>query len=107
MTVKTYRNRQFTRLDVYKVDAYNLRRLTEKITQHARPSYAATLHALLRLACQQHGIDPLEEDEPMAPQSTVDSTQRTFRQSQQKVRLREKRLLDIEGSTQLYLRPIL
>jgi hypothetical protein len=107
MAVKRRRNRTFIKVEIYKVDYYNLHRLTQKLTRNARPSRAATLHALLRLACQQHGIEPLEEDDPPPDRPNTDPTRCLYRRSQRQVGLREKQLLDTDGPTILDLHTIL
>ena len=95
MAVK-HRNRKITKIDIYAVDRYNLRRLTSKLTESSNPSYAATLHALICLACEQHGIDPLEDD---VEDGTRDS--RTYR----RIQIRKRRILDVPGYARINLHP--
>ena len=88
------------------MDQYNLSLLTRKLTENARPSKAATLHALVCLACRQHGIDPLEEDpQDKEPPVTADPLQICYKQSQHRARRREELLSRTEGNALIDLSP--
>ena len=102
-------NPAFVKVEIYKVDWYNLHLLTQKLTQHSKPSRSATLHALLRLACRQHGIDPLENVDEIKGREDVSGLKapnpKITRRQRERSMVLERRISDVDGVTIIDLGP--